>query len=119
MLPKIAAPSSNNTATEYEGGGIVIYGGEGEISKGSIKGNKTETKSDLGGGGIYVNTALFNIDAAAVFGGVVLDLGAAAHIERAALANVDAAAVFPKGAVSLRGDVMAGDNGPSMAASSR
>lgn len=47
---------SNNTATEYEGGGIVIYGGEGEISKGSIKGNKTETKSDLGGGGIYVNT---------------------------------------------------------------
>lgn len=55
-----------NTATKHEGGGIFTWGnwngktgngsrGYGEITAATIKGNKTATKTDWGGGGIYIN----------------------------------------------------------------
>lgn len=55
-----------NTATKHEGGGIFTWGnwngktgngsrGYGEITAATIKGNKTATTTDWGGGGIYIN----------------------------------------------------------------
>ena len=43
----------SNTATTGEGGGVYIKG-EGEITKGNITNNVTNTYEDLGGGGIYI-----------------------------------------------------------------
>ena len=89
---------SNNTAQNREGGGIVIYEGEGTISKGVIKGNKTETKDDLGGGGIYVSeegkltitNVLIRSNTAATMGG-----GLAACIRgRTLVYATDGAAIF-------------------------
>lgn len=45
----------SNTAKLGEGGGVYIKG-EGEITKGSITNNVTETYKDLGGGGIYIES---------------------------------------------------------------
>lgn len=53
---------SNNTATNYEGGGIFVAGKSNgkdaycEIIKGEIYGNKTETWYSLGGGGIFIES---------------------------------------------------------------
>lgn len=54
---------TGNTAREHEGGGIFFNGGwnhingkkKGWIAAGSIENNKTKTKYDWGGGGIFVN----------------------------------------------------------------
>lgn len=45
----------SNTAKLGEGGGVYIKG-EGEITKGNITNNVTETYKDLGGGGIYIES---------------------------------------------------------------
>lgn len=53
---------SNNTATNFEGGGIFIAGQSNgadnycEILKGEIFGNRTNTLYSLGGGGIFIET---------------------------------------------------------------
>lgn len=61
----------NNVASTHEGGGIFVYGNWNgktgtastsycHITGGTIKNNRTETKTDWGGGGVYsIQTVLF------------------------------------------------------------
>lgn len=78
----------NNTALSHEGGGIFIWGnwngktGDGEkmpychIIAGSIINNKTETTTDWGGGGIYINNeATLQIDSAQITKNTAESLG--------------------------------------------
>ncbi len=73
---------SGNTALYGEGGGIFINSRFGDASKnntitaGKITGNKTLTKNDLGGGGIYVNNeGTLNIQNAIVTANIAQGLG--------------------------------------------
>lgn len=78
----------NNTALSHEGGGIFIWGnwngktGDGEkmpychIIAGSVINNKTETTTDWGGGGIYINNeATLQIDSAQITKNTAESLG--------------------------------------------
>jgi len=65
----------SNTAFIGEGGGIYIRG-IGEIIKGRITNNETHTGSDLGGGGIYVESdGRLNIVNAAIYENMAKGLG--------------------------------------------
>ncbi len=64
-----------NTATVGEGGGIYIKG-IGHISAGQITNNRTETKTELGGGGIYVeNTGTLDLVNAIITANVAANFG--------------------------------------------
>lgn len=73
----------NNTADPHEGGGIFFDGNwdggsnnYGHISKGTIKGNKTLTKTDWGGGGVYINNeGILQIDSATITNNTAKSLG--------------------------------------------
>ena len=77
----------NNTATKHEGGGIFTWGnwngktgtasrGYGEITAATIKGNKTATTTDWGGGGIYINNdGVLRIESARITGNTAKSLG--------------------------------------------
>lgn len=47
---------SNNTATIHEGGGIYTAAREGKITAGKILNNVTQTTTDWGGGGIFIES---------------------------------------------------------------
>lgn len=47
---------SNNTATKHEGGGIYIAAPDAKITAGSILNNTSQTTTDWGGGGIFVES---------------------------------------------------------------
>ena len=70
---------SNNTATTHEGGGIFCYGnGVIDPQNGNItvSGNETKTTTDLGGGGVYVNSSgKMSIINAVVTGNIAQGLG--------------------------------------------
>ena len=73
----------NNTADPHEGGGIFFDGNwdggsnnYGHISNGTIKGNKTLTKTDWGGGGVYINNeGVLQIDSAKISNNTAKSLG--------------------------------------------
>lgn len=73
----------NNTADPHEGGGIFFDGNwdggsnnYGHISNGTIKGNKTLTKTDWGGGGVYINNeGILQIDSAKITNNTAKSLG--------------------------------------------
>lgn len=73
----------NNTADPHEGGGIFFDGNwdggsnnYGHISNGTIKGNKTLTKTDWGGGGVYINNeGILQIDSAKISNNTAKSLG--------------------------------------------
>lgn len=77
----------NNTANTHEGGGIFVYGNWNgktggasaaycHITGGTIKKNTTETQTDWGGGGVYINTdGSLRIDSASITNNTAKGLG--------------------------------------------
>lgn len=77
----------NNVASTHEGGGIFVYGNWNgktgtastsycHITGGTIKNNRTETKTDWGGGGVYINTdGSLRIDSASITNNTAKGLG--------------------------------------------
>ncbi len=94
---------TGNIAEEHEGGGIFYFGlasqdKQGQITGGTISNNQTNTKVDLGGGGIFVNKdAKMYIKNALITGNTADGLGGGVagciHGENSLL-NVNGAAIF-------------------------